>query len=119
MKIIELKERYPKVYARAMQNCDSGYTEKDFLSIAFTWDDTEEGGRFWACIVCGDFAKAETICPKLFINVPEEKQNKSLTRKDLLELVRYAYERNVGAGLSDYNIESTLKEFLNKKFKKD
>lgn len=48
MNIIDLKDKHPLIYKRALECCDEGDDEHSDLDIAFLWYDTKEGYNIWA-----------------------------------------------------------------------
>ena len=110
MKLIELKEKYPLVYAEGLRQCNTGCDENDHIGSLFTWMDSKQGEIFWNHIRCKRFKKAEEICPELFI---KPLKTKSMSKEIKfctpvsMEVTNEQYERDLKDKLSALGYEES------------
>lgn len=76
MLILEVKEKYPLVYKRVLEqklkSVDLANPAMN-LSRCLVWGNTEEGSEFWSYMEFQNIDMAKSICPHLF----EEEEDKS------------------------------------------
>lgn len=79
MLLSELKEKYPLVFERVMDQTHLSTTQISQRSLdsidvngALSWSDTQEGSKFWAKVHSYDIEEAKRLCPDLFIPVEVE-----------------------------------------------
>ena len=79
MLLSELKEKYPLVFERLVNQSFLSTTQisqivLDSIDVsgALTWDETQEGYKFWERVHRYDIEEAKRLCPDLFIPVEVE-----------------------------------------------
>lgn len=84
MYLIELKEKYPLIYERVVQQSTMKLRDTHAVSGVIVWGKTTEGNAFWSAVNNRNWDEAMTLQPHLF-----EKPNEfvEVTRNGLFKQV--------------------------------
>ena len=79
MLLSELKEKYPLVFERLMNQTSFSTAQMSQIRLdcidvngALAWNETQEGRDFWESVHRYDIEEAKRLCPDLFISVVVE-----------------------------------------------